>query len=178
MNKATKISKESSESKDPGAPQVEKNAPGVKPWSLRLLLIYAGIGFFVFWSWSQVGPQIFSAIAYNFAVLSVLTIASTFTRTIVLRRLLAMFLWGACMTGIAVVLSRLVTNTLNGYGAHNIELAMAPIEELLKLLPLFALLFVGRKFSIYTLGLTDFLLAGAAIGAGFSCVEYAAVHAH
>lgn len=178
MNKATNNLRGKTDSKVEKEPKVQKPAPGVKPWSLRLLLIYAGIGFFVFWSWSQVGPQIFSAIAYNFAVLSVLTIAATFTRTIVLRRLLAMFLWGACMSGIAVVLSRAVTTALNGYGSHNVELAMAPIEELLKLLPLFALLFVGRKFSIYTLGLTDFLLAGAAIGAGFSCVEYAAVHAH
>ena len=160
----------------PKKEQAEKQ--GVKPWSVRLLFIYMGVGFFVFMAWWQVGPNILSAIAFNLAVLGVLAILSTFTRTLVLRRMLSLFLWGAFMTGVAVLASRIIVKAFAFTGNGIIEIIMAVLEEGIKLLPLIVLLIAGRKFSTFTMGMTDFILAGAALGAGFSCLEYAAAHPH
>ncbi|MBA3855597.1 MAG: hypothetical protein C0507_01690 [Cyanobacteria bacterium PR.3.49] len=161
--------------------QTKKPQPdrqGVKPWSVRLLFIYLGMGFFVFMAWWQVGPNILSAIAFNLAVLGVLAILSTFTRTLVLRRMLSLFMWGAFMTGVAVLASRIIVKAFAFAGNGGIEIVMAMLEESIKLLPLIVLLIAGRKFSTFTMGMTDFILAGAALGAGFSCLEYAAAHPH
>lgn len=158
--------------------ETRPSSQGVKPWSTRLLLIYAGIGFFVFFAWSQVGPNILSAIAFNAAVIVVLAILSIFTRTLVMRRILSFFLWGAFMTGVGVLVSRVVVPAFSFSGQPGTEVAMALIEEVVKLLPLIILLIAGRKFSIFTMGMTDFMLAGAALGGGFACLEYAAAHPH
>lgn len=159
-------------------PRKQPEKQGVKPWSLRLLFIYLGVGFFVFMAWSQVGPSILSAIAFNLAVLAVLAILGTFTRTLVMRRMLSLYMWGALMTGVAVLASRLIGKGFAFAGPGGIEIVMALLEEVIKLLPLIVLLLAGRKFSTFTMGMTDFLIAGAALGAGFSCLEYAAAHQH
>jgi len=164
------------EAKAPANKKVKPESQGVRPWSLRLLIIYAGIGFYVLFAWSQVGPSILSAIAFNLAVLAILSAIASFTRTLVLRRMLSLFLWGAFMTGVAVIVSHGVVNVFAFAGRGGTEIAMAAIEEIIKLIPLVVLLVVGRKFSTFTMGMTDFILAGAALGAGFSCLEYAAAH--
>lgn len=164
------------EAKAPANKKAKPESQGVRPWSLRLLIIYAGIGFYVLFAWSQVGPSILSAIAFNLAVLAILSAIASFTRTLVLRRMLSLFLWGAFMTGGAVIVSHGVTNVFAFAGRGGTEIAMAAIEEIIKLIPLVVLLVVGRKFSTFTMGMTDFILAGAALGAGFSCLEYAAAH--
>jgi len=158
--------------------KAKSESQGVKPWSLRLLFIYIGMGFFVLMAWGQIGPSILSAIAFNLAVLAVLAIISTFTRTLVLRRLLSLFLWGAFMTGVAVIVSHAVVKIFAFAGPGITEIAMAMVEEVIKLLPLIILLIAGRRFSTFTMGMTDFILAGACLGAGFSCLEYAAAHQH
>lgn len=173
--KAPKVAKAKS---PPSEKKVKPESQGVKPWSLRLLFIYIGAGFFVLFAWSQVGPNILSAIAFNLAVLAILAIISTFTRTLVLRRMLSLFLWGAFMTGVAVLASRLIVKVFAFAGPGVTEIVMAMVEEVIKLLPLIILLIAGRKFSTFTMGMTDFILAGAALGAGFSCLEYAAAHPH
>jgi hypothetical protein len=162
----------------PPEKKVKYESQGVKPWSLRLLFIYAGVAFFILIAWWQVGPNILSAIAFNLAVLAILAIISTCTRTLVLRRMLSLFLWGAFMTGVAVMASRLIVKGLAVAGPGVTEIVMAMVEELIKLLPLIILLIAGRKFSTFTMGMTDFILAGAALGAGVSCLEYAGAHPH
>lgn len=156
--------------------KAKQESQGVKPWSLRLLIIYVGIGFYVLFAWSQIGPSILSAIAFNLAVLAILAVISSCTRTLVLRRMLSLFLWGAFMTGVAVMVSHAAVNVFAFAGRGGTEIAMAAIEEVIKLIPLVVLMIVGRKFSTFTMGMTDFILAGAALGAGFSCLEYAAAH--
>lgn len=156
--------------------KAKQDSQGVKPWSLRLLIIYVGIGFYVLFAWSQIGPSILSAIAFNLAVLAILAVISSCTRTLVLRRMLSLFLWGAFMTGVAVMVSHVAVNAFAFSGRGGTEIAMAAIEEVIKLIPLVVLMIVGRKFSTFTMGMTDFILAGAALGAGFSCLEYAAAH--
>lgn len=164
--------------KAPAKKKAVQESQGVKPWSMRLLFIYAGIGFFILVAWMKIGPSILSAIAFNLAVLAILAIISSFTRTLVLRRMLSLFLWGAFMTGVAVVVSRVAVKMFAFSGAGGTEIGMAMIEEVIKLVPLVVLLIAGRKFSTFTMGMTDFILAGAALGAGFSCLEYAAAHQH
>ncbi len=162
----------------PAKKKAIQESQGVKPWSLRLFLIYVGVGFYIFVAWMKIGPSILSAIAFNLAVLAILAIIGTFTRTLVLRRMLSLFLWGAFMTGVAVIVSRVAVRTFAFSGPGGIEIIMAMIEEVIKLIPLIILLIAGRKFSTFTMGMTDFILAGAALGAGFSCLEYAAAHQH
>lgn len=164
------------EKKAPVPKRVKPDSQGVKPWSLRLLIIYVGIGFYVLFAWAQIGPSILSSIAFNLAVLAILSIFASFTRTLVLRRMLSLFLWGAFMTGVAVLVSHVAVNLFAFSGRGGTEIAMAALEEVIKLIPLVVLLVVGRKFSTFTMGMTDFILAGAALGAGFSCLEYAAAH--
>src|SRR5262249_35178244 len=51
-----------------------------------------------------------------------------------------------------------------------------PIEELVKILPIFLMLWQGRKFTNWTMGASDVLLMGACLGAGFGFMEDAFTH--
>lgn len=165
----------SAKEKEPEAKRLKSEGAGVKPWSFRLILIYSGLIVWLLCSWAQAGPSVFSALAYNLAVLMVLVAFGSITRTVSIARLTSLFLWGGFLLGAAVVAARLI-GTICGQAHGLAEVLSASTEEAIKVVPILIVLFAGRRFSSWTFSVTDLLLMGAAIGAGYSFVQDAFAH--
>ena len=118
-------------------------------------------------------PQTITALSFNLYLLVILVAVSSLTRTVPLRLLLLLVCAGGASLGICVFVEKVLLIP----AIKPISWLAAPIiEETLKLSPVLLILFAMRRFSLWTLGLTDFLLLGAASGAGFAFIYDAASH--
>lgn len=114
-----------------------------------------------------------TAFALNVSFLIGLILIGGFTRSVPLRIIALMFFSGAVMMGVAgMVEQAFIVPSI----APMRSLITPAIEEILKLVPLLIFLLRGRKFSAWTLGVTDVLIMGAASGAGFAFVFDAFKH--
>ncbi|MDZ4835211.1 MAG: protein kinase [Candidatus Melainabacteria bacterium] len=119
------------------------------------------------------GPTAITALALNISFLIGLILIGGFTRSIPARTIGLMFFSGAVMMGVAL----LIEQAFAVPAMESIRPLMTPfLEEVLKLVPLFVFFARGRKFTIWTLGVTDVMLMGAASGAGFAFVFDAFKH--
>lgn len=133
---------------------------------VRWIVMWFGIAGWLTVTFLSTGaPTGITALALNLSFLIGLMLIGSFTRSIPVRTIGLMFFSGAVMMGVAFV----------------IEAALPPapavrpilvgiVEEALKMVPLLVFFLRARKFSIWTLGVTDVMLMGAASGAGFAFV--------
>ncbi|MBS2010434.1 MAG: PrsW family intramembrane metalloprotease, partial [Cyanobacteria bacterium SZAS TMP-1] len=113
--------------------------------------------------------------SFNIAFLIILLLATSFVRSISLHKMAVCFFGGGLVAGLVLAIALPVTNFFTVSNSLRF-LFLVPLEELFKLLPIALLLWRGRKFSTWTLGATDFLLMGAAAGAGFAIAEDSFIH--
>lgn len=111
--------------------------------------------------------------AFNLSFVLIICVVTSLTRSVSLHRLAMAFLFGGGAMGLMLLLGA----PLGGLSSSLRPLITVPLEEILKFLPLLAMLFIGRSFSTWCLGATDLLLTGACLGAGFAFAEDAYSHA-
>jgi tRNA A-37 threonylcarbamoyl transferase component Bud32 len=116
--------------------------------------------------------------AFNFSFLLIICFVTNLTRSVSLHRLAICFFAGGLALGLTLLIGAPFFSAGSALAASPWRpFITVPLEEMLKLLPLLVLLFVGRSFSTWTLGATDMLLMGCALGAGFAFAEDAYSHA-
>ncbi len=119
------------------------------------------------------GPTAITAFAFNFSVIVGLILLTSLTRSVPLRTLALMFFCGAVMMGLTVLVERALPpeqfNPARSFG-------VPVLEELIILAPLVVYLIRTRRFTFWTFGITDCMLMGASLGAGFACVHDAFRH--
>lgn len=96
-----------------------------------------------------------------------LVLLASLTRTIDVFTVLRAFLLGA----VAMAIVLLLAGPLGGLASDPRSTVDPIAEEVVKLIPLGLLLWQARRFSVWQLGATDFLLIAVAAGAGFALVE-------
>ena len=142
---------------------------------VRHLALWLGVGIWA--ALTLVGTQLqgFICLSLNIFFLALILLATWATRTISLTKMATSFCAGGFILGVISLLIMSVPPELTNDPLLR-TLAIVPIEESCKLLPVFFLLWRGRRFSTWTLGATDILLLGAASGAGFAFAQDAYVH--
>ena len=140
---------------------------------VRWLVLWLG---FAGWLGSiliSTGPEGITAFAFNASLLIGLVLISCLTRSIELRCVFMMFFAGAVAMGLAIAIEKIFLLQF----LSPLRTTCVPfIEETLKILPIVLYLYRTRRFTQYTLGMTDMLLMGAAVGAGFGVVNDAFLH--
>ncbi len=140
---------------------------------IRWIILWAGFAGWIAITLIKTGPPGIIAFSFNVSVVLGLLLLSTFTRTIPLRTILYMFFAGGLVMGMAFLVEQIFQIAL----LQPIRSTAVPIiEEALKISPILLHLHRTRKFTLHTYGLTDFILMGAAVGAGFGVVNDAFVH--
>jgi len=147
---------------------------GASKVPVRWIVMWIGIAGWLFFTFIMTGaPTGITALALNLAFIIGLILIAGFTRSVPIRTIALMFFSGAVMMGVAIPIEQVFDRD-----------ALAPVrpfvvpflEETLKLVPLVIFFLRARKFSIWTLGVTDVMLMGAASGAGFAFVYDAYKH--
>ncbi len=149
--------------------------PSPPKWlSVTTALLIAGlVGWFIVSTMASGTAETLTSYCLNLAYLAMLLIVTSTTRTVSLRLLFVMMLAGGTTFGVAILMEKVVLipslMPLKDY--------ISPvIEETVKLSAVLTVLLLMRRFSRWTLGVTDLMLMGAAAGAGFSVVYDAAAH--
>lgn len=149
---------------------------GASKVPVRWIIMWIGIG-----GWLAVtivctgAPTAITALALNISFLIGLFLIGGFTRSIPIRTIGLMFFSGAVMMGVAA----LAEQAFIVPAIAPMRMLITPlIEETLKMVPILIFLFRGRKFSTWTLGVTDVLIMGAASGTGFAFVFDAFKHSN
>lgn len=119
--------------------------------------------------------QAISSLAFNLTFLINLIIILFSVRTISLTTVGLCFCLGGLSLGVVVGLTIPMQTFLHN-NTHLRPFVLALLEQLGFAVPLLCLLWRGRRFSTWTLGASDILLMGAAIGAGFGFVVEAYAH--
>ncbi|MBU6451028.1 MAG: protein kinase [Cyanobacteria bacterium REEB67] len=143
---------------------------------IRHVALWLGIALWLLPTLIMTGVHGIAWLAFNIAFLIILIAATSTVRSISLHKLTICFFAGGLATGIDLALSVPLVKTLGETFALR-HFITVPLEELIKLGTVGFMLFRGRKFSTWTLGATDLLLMGAAVGAGFAFVEDSFTHA-
>lgn len=149
---------------------------GASKVPVRWIVLWIGIAGWLTLTFIATGaPTGITALALNLAFVIGLIIIGGFTRTVPMRTLALMFFSGAVMMGVAIILEQAFDNKL----MEPVRPFITPfLEEALKLVPLIFFFMKARRFSVWTLGVTDVMLMGAASGAGFAFVYDAFKHTH
>lgn len=149
---------------------------GTSRIQVRHLVVIAGIALWLLPTLITTGVAAIAWIAFNLAFLVILMVVCFPVRAIPLHKLAICFFAGGMFMGLDLAVVLPLVSSI-GENSPIRPFITVPMEELVKLLPLFILLWRGRNFSTWTLGATDILLMGAAAGAGFAIVEDSFVHA-
>lgn len=163
--------------------QISKREKHYKTWGtipigasrvpIRWIVLWAGFAGWLAITLVKTGPAGITAFAFNVSIVIGLLLIALFTRTVPLRTILMMFFAG----GLAVGIAALVEQIFNVTFLEPLRSSCVPaIEEVVKVSPILLHLYRTRKFSSYTYGLTDFILMGAAVGAGFGVVNDSFIH--
>ncbi len=149
---------------------------GASKVPVRWIVMWIGLaGWLAVTLISTGGPTAITSLAFNVSFLVGLILIGGFTRSIPIRTIGLMFFSGAVMMGLAI----LIEQGLNAPAMSTFRPLITPfIEEALKMVPVYIFFFRGRRFSTWTLGVTDVLLMGAASGVGFAFVFDAFKHAN
>jgi len=142
---------------------------------VRLLAVWLGAIAWIIATIIFTGTQGIIAFSLNVAYLLALIAVCKATRTVPLKRLaLCFFLGGVTLGVVALIMQPFVQ--LLGTSSPLRPFLIPIVEESFKLLPLALIIFRGRKFTTWTLGMSDLMLLGASSGAGFAFVEDAHIH--
>lgn len=135
---------------------------------IRHIVMWVGLAGWVGLTLSQTGPIGITAFAFNVSILLGLILLTTFTRSIPLRTVALMFFSGGVAMAMALAIERVFLEA--PFMVPMRTLLVPVIEETMKMFPLFFYLFRVRKFTLFTVGVSDTMLMGAALGAGFAFV--------
>ena len=117
-------------------------------------------------SWKTVAPTLFWQLEY----MGVLILVTISTRTITVRKVLGFYFLGLGVCALlALVLSTPVRLVFNW--PFWVDVPVPIIEETVKILPLLAFVFWPGSRWRKSAGLSDYLVAGAALGSGFTLLE-------
>lgn len=160
--------------------RVDRRAPGWGTLTLgstavpvQLVVGLVGVLLWLLIMLLQTGEHAVTAIVTNLLFLVPLLLLGSLTRTVSLRILSALFLTGAFLMGVMLVVG-IVLEPLGDAASGWVGPAL---EEVLKLAPVVYLLWRWRGRKTWSLGATDVLLMAAFSGAGFGLVEDAHIRA-
>ncbi len=122
------------------------------------------------------GAEAITAIWTNALFLVPLILIGSLVRTVRIRSIAFMGFAGGALMGVMYLLAQFLGPLLGSQGMR--AFVMPFLEELLKVLPVLAFLWLGRRTHTWTIGATDVLLLAAASGVGFGVVEDAHIRAH
>lgn len=149
---------------------------GASKVPVRWIVLWIGIAGWLSLTFIATGaPTGITALALNLAFLIGLILLGSFTRTVPIRTVALMFFSGAVMMGLVGALEKSIDGTFLDPASRFV---LPFIEEALKLVPLLLFFAKAKKFSVWTLGVTDVMIMGAASGAGFAFVYDAFKHVH
>jgi len=133
------------------------------------LLVYLGlIGLLLLLFWQKTIP----ALVFPVYFVVLLLLITTFNRTLPVRWVGFAFLYGATIVAfLVIVIGGPVRRVLGANNVLSYAVFVPLLEETFKLLPLVFLLIWPRWRHRWTVGATDLLLLGAAIGSGFQFYE-------
>lgn len=147
---------------------------GGKSMSKRMVLVIGGTAWWLGLMLLRTGVHGVAALADALWIMAIFIAVCTITRTVSLRQLFVMFLYGGFMMGIAVVLAKICIAVLP---TSLVPVVVPTMEQLLMLIPPALLLWKGRNSWVYCLGATDVFLLCLAAGTGFELVENAYIRA-
>lgn len=140
---------------------------------IRWIVLWMGFAGWMSLMLFKTGPEGITAFAFNISVLLGLLVLTIFTRTVPVRTISLLFFAGGLAVGVASLVEMIFELK---FLTPLRSTAVPVIEESIKVAPILFHLYRARKFSQYTYGLTDYLLMGCAVGAGFGVVNDAFVH--
>jgi tRNA A-37 threonylcarbamoyl transferase component Bud32/RsiW-degrading membrane proteinase PrsW (M82 family) len=144
--------------------------------SIRHLIMGLGLALWLLPTFCATGVNGIAWFAFNISFLLILIVVSGAVRSVSLHKLAICFFAGGLFSGLVLALTMPLAAAM-GPAFPLRQLVTVPVEELAKLVAVGLVIWRGRKFSSWTLGATDVLLMGAAVGAGFAFVEDSLSHA-
>jgi len=146
-----------------------------KPRQLSTILLFGGPLLWFAVVVAHTGAQAFVALAAVAFYLAVLVAVTGMTRTVPLRSLLSMFMFGTAAMIITSFLIKFFGGLGLAEGTFLRDFFVPLLEEAVKIAAVAVLLWKGRKFASRFYGVSDIILLAAASGAGFSAAEEAAL---
>jgi len=144
----------------------------------RSVVVVAGIAFWLGMMLVNTGAGGVLALKNACLLLLEFILLSSVSRTIDIRLVLRLFLVGGAMMGVSWILARIFMASVHDPREILTSIVIPIEEETLKLTPVLLLLWSWRKVRLWSLGATDLLLMGLAVGAGFELVEDAYIFYH
>ena len=164
------------------------NAPIINTWGLlplpdrflgtiqlRHIALALGLSFWLGLILMHSNQSGLLALALSALFLSLALIISSATRTVPILTVVTVTLGGAFMLGFSGYVEKELAIRLMTNGPVLPNIVLACLEEVLKLVPVFILLWLRRNFIFLTFGATDVMLLGVAAGLGFGLVEEAQI---
>ncbi len=140
---------------------------------LRWVVLWLGFALWLGTILIYTGVNGITAFSFNISVVIAVALLSSLTRSVTLRTAALMFFVGATAPAVVLIFEMLTMlapeSTARAY-------VVPFIEQCTMYVLLIAYLFITRKFTFWTLGLTDMVLMGVLMGAGFAIVNDAFVH--
>lgn len=139
---------------------------------LRALVLIGGATLWLGTMLVRTGGDGFRALWAHALVLGILVAIGSLSRTISLGDVMIVLFVGGALMGVMYLLGVFLIEPLLGFSRPR-DFVVPATEQALYLVPLVALLWMGRGGRTLSLGATDLLLLGAAVGVGFGVVEEA-----
>jgi RsiW-degrading membrane proteinase PrsW (M82 family) len=157
--------------------EAEPKPPGILSpsiqWTLRRVIFIVGLCLWLGSMLVQTRLDGVFALSTGALLLGGLFVLSAPTRTVTLGQLAAPLCLAGAMLGIAILAGWIIDVTV-GPGITQVrDLTLPFVEEVLKMLPLFWILWRERGGRAHTFGVGDMLLIAVASGVGFGLVEEA-----
>lgn len=140
---------------------------------LRWVVLWLGFALWMGTILIYTGVNGITAFSFNISVVIAVLLLSSLTRSITLRTAALMFFVGATMPAV-VLLLELITTLAPDSSARGYIVPF--IEQCSFYFVILAYLIYVRKFSFWTFGMTDLLVMGVMMGAGFAVVNDSFIH--
>ena len=141
--------------------------------NVRTLVFWGGIAFWIGNLILHTGTNGIGALWTSLLFVAEVAIIASATRTITLQRVVVLYCLGGAMMGVGWLISVTWHTLMPDPDAVSTQFFIPMVEELVKLAPVVFIAWRQRKTRLWTMGASDFLLMGAASGAGFGLVEEA-----
>ncbi len=142
---------------------------GASKVPVRWIIMWVGLAGWLAVTFIMAGvPNGITAFSFNVSVIVGLVLAFGFTRSIPLRTVALMFFTGGVLLGAAI----LIEHAFDAAPLVSIRgLAVPIIEQILLVIPILIYFWFCRRFSLWTFAISDCMLMGASLGAGFAFVH-------
>lgn len=140
---------------------------------LRWVVLWLGFALWLGTILIYTGVNGITAFSFNISVVIAVLLLSSLTRSITLRTATLMFFVGATMPAV-VLLLELISMLAPDSSARNFIVPF--IEQCSFYFVILGYLVYVRKFSFWTFGMTDLLVMGVMLGAGFAVVNDSFIH--